>query len=63
MSLLVGVLVFIVGLSGFLWPQKTLDFWFLGMLSEDALLERGQTFFRGLGAICMLVGLWVATLG
>lgn len=63
MNIISGLILFSVGLLGFLWPAKTLRFWYLGMLSEDAITERGYTFFRMLGGVCALAGLGIAILG
>lgn len=63
MNVIAGMLLFVVGFAGFLWPEKTLRIWFLGMLKDDSLLSSGRTFFRGLGAFCILVGIIVAVSG
>ncbi|AEH35891.1 hypothetical protein [Halopiger xanaduensis] len=56
MEVIAGVLLFLVGTAGFLWPERALRFWFLGLLSEDALSDAGKLFFRGLGGVCTLIG-------
>ncbi|QLG29728.1 hypothetical protein HUG10_19170 (plasmid) [Halorarum halophilum] len=56
-----GISLCLVGLAGVLWPEPTLRFWFLGMLEEGSLSDNGRAFFRGLGVLCVLVGLLVAT--
>ncbi|APX98649.1 hypothetical protein SAMN05421809_3685 [Natronorubrum daqingense] len=63
MNAMAGILLFIVGFVGFLWPEKTLRFWFLGMLKDDSLLGTGRIFFRGLGALCMIIGIVIAVSG
>lgn len=59
-TIIIGLLLFIVGLAGALKPEQSLRFWFLGLLNKEPLTERGQTFFRGLGVLCMTVGIAVA---
>lgn len=58
-----GVLLFIAGLLGFVWPEKSIRYWYLGMLSEDTITKSGRTFFRVLGSVCALAALGIAILG
>ncbi|RDI71401.1 hypothetical protein [Halopelagius longus] len=54
------LLLVLVGLAGFLRPERTLRFSFLGSLTEGASTERGLWFFRGLGLLCVVSGAWMA---
>lgn len=59
-NVIAGGLLFFVGLAGFLKPEQSIRFWFLGMLDKNALTDGGQKFFRALGVLCMAVGGLVA---
>ena len=53
------ILLIIIGGAGAVAPELVLRFFFLGLLSEDALTKGGVTFFRTLGVLCMAVGLFL----
>ncbi|WP_152421668.1 hypothetical protein [Halogeometricum pallidum] len=55
-----GVALFLIGLVGFLKPEKTVRFWFLGTLREGSITDNGLRLYRVIGVLCMGVGIWVA---
>ncbi|KAA9396545.1 hypothetical protein Har1130_18010 [Haloarcula sp. CBA1130] len=63
MQAIAGVLLFVAGLTGAIWPEVTLQFWFFGAVNEGSASASTKTFFRGLGVLCAVAGLLVLISG
>jgi len=63
MSAIAGFLLFIVGITGAIWPEATIRFWFFGAVDEDSMSDSGKMFFQGLEALCAVIGILVSFMG
>jgi len=63
MQAIAGLLLFVAGITGAIWPEATLQFWFFGAVDEGSASAGTKTFFRGLGVLCVAVGLLVSISG
>jgi len=63
MQAIAGLLLFVVGITGAIWPEATLQFWFVGAVGEGSVSASTKTFFRALGVLCAASGLLVLISG
>lgn len=63
MQAIAGLLLLVAGLTGAIWPEATLQFWFFGVVDGGSASASAKTFFRTLGVLYAVAGLLVLISG